>query len=213
MKCHMVRLAKCRRPGHRLQGIRSTVILREETPFVVTANFQHLLEALINIYVLSPATITLALLFEELAALGLMDGPSIDSTSRKNLYWPMHAKLAVVEVHAIDVLWVVRQQSTESRGKEDSIGVNLHCPLMGIVPSLLNNCLPNLPEDVKVQSCAKLATKITRQAGVDKVSLDPGSNCYALVTENGVLLTSKNACAALVLHCQQTLLIAVWDSQ
>mmetsp|Transcript_71006 Transcript_71006/g.183101 ORF Transcript_71006/g.183101 Transcript_71006/m.183101 type:complete len:241 (+) Transcript_71006:265-987(+) len=76
----------------------------------------------------------------------------------QHLQWPMHAQPAVVQIGRRGHGAELQQRIPEPLWQEDRVSINLHHPLMALVPSLQRDSLPDTDENVRVEHSAPNST-------------------------------------------------------
>jgi len=184
-------------------------VLEQQTEVVHPVNAQHLPQALVCERVLAPLAAAVAMLAEVLEAPGHSLAEQDNGFPGERLKSPMHAGLAVVQVHALRLLCVALQGSSQPRRKEDTSRVHLHCPVVLPEAPLAHNLLPDLDEDVRVLSHGELVAESACQVAVDHGREQPRRHEQGPLAVDRVLVAGEDAGALLDLHLQQLLLIAV----
>mmetsp|Transcript_67725 Transcript_67725/g.218816 ORF Transcript_67725/g.218816 Transcript_67725/m.218816 type:complete len:391 (-) Transcript_67725:842-2014(-) len=189
------------------------MVLEQQAEVVVPCNVEHLPQALVYEQVLAPEAISSALLLEVLHATRRARRPGRHGIAGEDLQRPMQAKLAIVQVGALLGLWMQRKDLEKPRGEKDGIGVDLHCPIMMLEASLLDDLGPDSDEDVQVQGGPKLASLSALEVTVDDGCVDPWRHLNHLVAVNCKLIAREETHLLLVLHGQQRLLITTWQHE
>mmetsp|Transcript_97566 Transcript_97566/g.209330 ORF Transcript_97566/g.209330 Transcript_97566/m.209330 type:complete len:200 (+) Transcript_97566:635-1234(+) len=121
----------------------------------------------------------------------------------------MHAEFAVVQVDALRCLWVDRQHAAQSRRKEDSIGVDLHGPIVVPIQASGDDLLPDLDKDVEVQCSPELPALAALEVAIDNSGVEAGPHLDDPAAVDCVLIATEQAHTGLVLHGQQLLLVGI----
>jgi len=137
----------------------------------------------------------------------------VQSSSRNNFHGAVEAELAVVHVHALfplsrfqPTVIQVNKELPQAPGQEDSIGIDLHRPVVEMDAVVTDDLAPDANEDRRVVVRMVLATEGAMQVDAQLRRLQP-SQIHVLIGVDGPLFASEDAPVGFELHLQQRGLI------
>merc|ERR1740129_955351 len=104
----------------------------------------------------------------------------------------MQTKLAIVQVHTLRLVLVVRKQTSEPVCKEHSIGVRFHCPLGALEITNLDYVLPHRNENIQVECRPELTTFLATEVSLDRISEQTLRNFNSLVRKDRIFLAIED---------------------
>mmetsp|Transcript_82376 Transcript_82376/g.233606 ORF Transcript_82376/g.233606 Transcript_82376/m.233606 type:complete len:250 (+) Transcript_82376:65-814(+) len=186
------------------------VVLQEQQPLELALGLQDLHHALVYEHVLAPLARARAQGREVLDALLVPSEPRLHGQAGEHLEGPVHAELAVVQVHPVWVYFIgiLVQNFTQSPREKHAVWVNLYRPIIALGCAIHDDPRPHCHENVEVQCSLELTAIRALEVAIDDDRSDVGGQLNHLVAVDRVFVAGEEAGVLLVLHPDEAGLVA-----